>query len=162
MQTIEYDADEDDDVFFAAAVPKQTTQRQSDGLVQRAACGGDGRGLRDLPRPASAMTSATEHASCPVSSSTLRVRRHRERRSHGLRLLTVAVPETVIEVAVARGLLASEERAEPWAVIQGCYASQLSDAALDRLVNGGVITHEQRGNAGAILRNISRWLEHSA
>ena len=32
----------------------------------------------------------------------------------------------------------------------------------DRLVNGGVITHEQRGDAGAILRNISRWLEHSA
>ena len=39
--------------------------------------------------------------------------------------------------AVARGLLASEERAEPWSVIQGCYASQLSDAALDRLVNDG-------------------------
>ena len=74
----------------------------------------------------------------------------------------MTVPETVIEAAVARGLLASEERAEPWAVIQGCYASQLSDAALDRLVNAGVITHEQRGNAGAILRNISRWLEHSA
>jgi len=39
--------------------------------------------------------------------------------------------------AVARGLLASEERAEPWAVIQGCYVSQLSDPALDRLVNDG-------------------------
>jgi hypothetical protein len=37
MQTIENDADEDDDVFFASAVPKQTTQRQSDGLVQRVA-----------------------------------------------------------------------------------------------------------------------------
>jgi hypothetical protein len=35
MQTIENDTDEDDDVFFASAVPKQTTQRQSDGLVQR-------------------------------------------------------------------------------------------------------------------------------
>jgi hypothetical protein len=127
-----------------------------------AANGGDGRGLRDLPRPASAMTSATEHASCPVSSCTLRVRRHRQRRSRGLRLLTVTVPETVIQAAVARGLLASEERAEPWAVIQGCYASQLSDAALDRLVNGGGITHEQRGDAAAILRSISRWLEHSA
>ena len=110
------------------------------------------------------MTVATKHIPepRPERPSTWRVRRHRERRSHGLRLLTVAVPETVIEAAVARGLLASEERAEPWAVIQGCYASQLSDAALDRLVNAGVITHEQRGNAGAILRNISRWLEHSA
>jgi hypothetical protein len=110
------------------------------------------------------MTVATKHIPerRPERPSTLRVRRHRERRSHGLRLLTVTVPETVIEAAVARGLLASEERAEPWSVIQGCYASQLSDAALDRLVNGGVITHEQRGDAGAILRNISKWLEHSA
>jgi hypothetical protein len=110
------------------------------------------------------MTVATKHIPerRPERPSTLRVRRHRERRSHGLRLLTVTVPETVIEAAVARGLLASEERAEPWAVIQGCYASQLSDAALDRLVNDGVITHEQRGDAAAILRSISRWLEHSA
>jgi hypothetical protein len=30
-------------------------------------------------------------------------------------------------------------------VIQACYAAQLSDAALDWLVNGGVIGHEQRG-----------------
>jgi hypothetical protein len=96
------------------------------------------------------------------SSSTLRVRRHRERRSHHLRLLTVTVPEAIIEAAVARGLLASEQRAAPWSVIQGCYASLLSDAALERLVNDGIITHEQRGDAGAILRNISRSLEHSA
>ena len=32
------------------------------------------------------------------------------------------------------------------------FATFPSDAALDRLVNGGVITHEQRGNAGAILQ----------
>ena len=65
------------------------------------------------------MTVATKHIPepRPERPSTLRVRRHRERRSHGLRLLTVTVPETVIEAAVARGLLASEERAEPWAVI---------------------------------------------
>ena len=110
------------------------------------------------------MTVATKHIPerRPGRPSTMRVRRHRERRSHRLRLFTVTVSETIIEAAVARGLLASEERAEPWAVIQGCYASQLSDAALDRLVNGGVITHEQRGDAGTILRNISRWLEHLA
>jgi hypothetical protein len=110
------------------------------------------------------VTVATKHIPerRPERLSTLRVRRHRERRSRGLRLLTVTAPETVIEAAVARGLLASEERAEPWSVIQGCYASQLSDAALDRLVNGGVITQEQRGDAGAILRSISRWLEHLA
>jgi hypothetical protein len=71
----------------------------------------------------------------------------------------VTAPEAIIEAAVARGLLASEQRAAPWSVIQGCYASLLSDAALERLVNDGIITHEQRGDAGAILRNISRWLE---
>ena len=35
----------------------------------------------------------------------------------GLRLLTVAVPETFIEGAVARGLLASDDSAQPWSVI---------------------------------------------
>ena len=110
------------------------------------------------------MTVATKHIPerRPENSSTLRVRRHRERRSHGLRLLTVTVPETVIEAAVARGLVASEERAAPWLVIQACYASLLSDAAFERLVNDGIITHEQRGDAGAILRNISRRLQHLA
>jgi hypothetical protein len=63
------------------------------------------------------------------------VRRHRERRRNGLRLFTVTIPETVIENAIARGLLATEDRAEPWPVIQGCYAGQLSDAALDWLVH---------------------------
>jgi hypothetical protein len=73
------------------------------------------------------------------------VRQHRRRRRNRLRLFTVPVPETVIENAIARGLLAAEDRTKPWHVIQGCYAAQLSDAALEWLVNGGVITHEQRG-----------------
>jgi hypothetical protein len=97
----------------------------------------------------------------PANPSTLRVRRHRERRRDGLRLFTVPVPKTVIEGAIARGLLAAEDRAKPWPVIQGCYAAQLSDAALDWLVNGGVITHEQRCDAGAILRSVSKWLERA-
>jgi hypothetical protein len=110
------------------------------------------------------MTVATKHIPerRPERPSTLRVRRHRERRSHGLRLLTVTVPETVIEAAVARGLLASDDGAQPWSVIQGCYASLLSDAALAWLIDNGVITHEQRGDAGAILRSINGWLERSA
>ena len=41
----------------------------------------------------------------PVRPSTLRVRRHRERRREHLRLLTVEIPEPVIEDAIARGLL---------------------------------------------------------
>ena len=97
----------------------------------------------------------------PVNTSTSRVRRHRERLRNGLRLLTVTVPETVIENAIARRLLAAEDRAEPWPVIQGCYAAQLSDAALNWLIKRGVITPEQRGDAAAIIRGISTWLEHS-
>ena len=97
----------------------------------------------------------------PSNPSAQRVRRYRKRRRDGLRLSTVPVPEAAIEDAVARGLLAAEDRAEPWPVIQGCYAAQLSDAALAWLVNGGVITREQRGDAVLILRSISNWLERA-
>jgi hypothetical protein len=85
------------------------------------------------------MTTAAEQtiAARTVNSSTSRVRRHRERRRDGLRLFTVTVPETVIENAIARGLLAAEDRAKPWSVIQGCYAAQVSDAALNWLISGG-------------------------
>jgi hypothetical protein len=73
----------------------------------------------------------------------------------------VPVPGAVVENAIARGLLAAEDRAEPWPVIQACYAAQLSDAALEWLIDGGVIAPEQRGDAGAILRSISKWLERA-
>jgi hypothetical protein len=53
----------------------------------------------------------------PVRPSTLRVRRYRERRREHLRLLTVEVPEPVIEDAIARGLLKPEESTQAWAVI---------------------------------------------
>ncbi len=79
-----------------------------------------------------------------------------------MRLLTVDLPEPVIEEASARGLLAPEERAKPWTVIQACYAAQLSAAALDWLISDGVITRDQRADAVAILRGISSWLERSA
>jgi hypothetical protein len=78
------------------------------------------------------------------------------RQSQHVKGAPASVPDTVIENAIARGLLAAEDRAKPWPVIQGCYAAQLSDAALDWLVNGGVIAHEQRGDAGAILRSINK------
>ncbi len=66
--------------------------------------------------------STTEHR---LSPSTLRVRRHRERRREGLRLVTVEVPEPAIEAAVARGLLKPEDHAEAWAVRQGGLSSPL-------------------------------------
>ena len=52
-------------------------------------------------------------------------------------------------------------KAKPWPVVQGCYAALLSDAALDWLVNGGVITREERGDAASILLRISAWLEQT-
>jgi hypothetical protein len=68
----------------------------------------------------------------------------------------------MIDEATERGLLSAEQRCDPWSVIQGCYAAELSDAALDWLIKGGVITNEQRGDAAAILRVISDWLERAA
>ena len=97
----------------------------------------------------------------PANSSTLRVRRHRKRRRAGMWLITLEMPTAVIEGAIARGLLKRDASTEPWALIQGVYSSQLSDAALDWLVNGGVIAREQRGDAGAIFRSISKWLERA-
>jgi hypothetical protein len=99
--------------------------------------------------------------SCPANASTARVRRHRQRRKQRLCLLTVTVPETVIETAGARGLLAAENRVEPWSVIQACYAAQLSDAALEWLISRGVIKREQRGDAVEVLRGISKWIEQA-
>jgi hypothetical protein len=67
-----------------------------------------------------------------------------------------------VEAAVARGFLEPEEPTQAWSVIQGVYAAQLSDRALDWLTDGGVITEDQRGKAAAILRCISDWLEQPA
>ncbi len=72
----------------------------------------------------------------PANSSTLRLRQYHQRRRDGPRLFTVTVPKTVIENAIARELLAAEDRAKLWRVIQGCYA-QLSEAAVDWLVVAG-------------------------
>jgi hypothetical protein len=57
------------------------------------------------------------------------------------------------------GLL--QRTAEPWAVVQACYAAQLSDATLNLLIKSCVITAEQRADAVAILRSISNWLERA-
>ena len=45
----------------------------------------------------------------PVGPSTLRVRLHRDRRRERLRLLTLEMPETAIDAAIARGFLKPEE-----------------------------------------------------
>jgi hypothetical protein len=97
-----------------------------------------------------------------MKPSTLRVRRYRERRREGLRLLTLEMPERAIDAAIARGFLKPEETTQAWSVIESIYATQLSDRALDWLIDSGVITEDQRGDAAAILRCISDWLERAA
>jgi hypothetical protein len=94
--------------------------------------------------------------------STLRVRRHRDRRREGLRLLTLEMPETAIDVAIARGFLKPEDSNQAWSVIESVYATQLSDRALNWLTDNAVITPEQRTNVAAILRCISNWVEQAA
>ena len=94
--------------------------------------------------------------------STQRVRCYRERRREGLRLLTLEMPETAIDAAIARGFLKPEDSTQAWSVIQGVYANQLSDRALHWLTDNAVITPEQRTNAAAILRCISNWVEQAA
>ena len=108
----------------------------------------------------SVMTVTVENATepRPIRPGTLRVQRHRKRRRKGLRLFTIEMPEATIAHAIARGLLKPEGRTKPLSVIQACYAAQLADGALDRLINGGLITQEQRGDAVSILRAISNWL----
>jgi len=80
------------------------------------------------------------------------------RRREGFRLFTVEVREANIELAIARGLLKPEDRTKPWPVVQACYASLVSDRALNWLTDRGVIKQEQRGDAGSILRAIGNWL----
>ncbi len=92
-----------------------------------------------------------------IRPSTLRVRRHRERRREGLCCFTIEMSKDGIEDAIARGMLKPDYDA--WNVLDAWYADHLSDAALEWLVNNKVITREQRNDAVAILRSISDWLE---
>lgn len=108
------------------------------------------------------MTGSSENVAEPrICASTQRVRQHRERLRNGLRLMTVAMPEANIEHAITRGLLKPEDRTKPWPVIQACYASWLSDKAMQWLIWNAVINSNERGDAAAILRSISNWLERA-
>jgi hypothetical protein len=63
----------------------------------------------------------TAEAAHPVSPSTLRARRHRQRRRERVRLPTVELPNEVIHAAITRGLLNAAQRADAWAAIQDWY-----------------------------------------
>ncbi len=103
------------------------------------------------------MPEGTTTASRSVKPSTLRVRRHRERRREGICSFTVEMRRADIGDAIARGKLKSDHDA--WDVLDAYYADHLSDAAFEWLVANKVTMHEDRNDAGAILRSISDWLE---
>ena len=56
------------------------------------------------------------------SPAAERMRRHRERRRDGLRCVLIELRETEIDVLVHKGLLKSETRNDPSAVIEALYA----------------------------------------
>ncbi len=56
------------------------------------------------------------------SSAAERMRRHRERRRDGLRCLIIELRETEIDVLIERGLLDSETRNDPSAIVHALYA----------------------------------------
>ena len=90
------------------------------------------------------------------------VRLHRERRRERLRLLTLEIPVSAVDAAIARGFIKHEDSNLAWSVIDSVYRTQLSDTALDWLTDNAVITTEQRTNVAAILRCISNWVEQAA
>jgi hypothetical protein len=55
------------------------------------------------------------------SPAAVRMRRHRERRRKGLRCLSIEIRDMEIETLVRKGLLPSEMRNSPRAVIEALY-----------------------------------------
>jgi len=62
------------------------------------------------------------HSTAALSSSTARMRRHRQRQRDGMRCLRVEIRKTEIEVLVHRGYLKKETRNDDQAVIEALYA----------------------------------------
>ena len=55
------------------------------------------------------------------SPATERMRRHRQRQRDGLRCLTIELYETEVDALIQKGLLKSETRNDPFAVIEALY-----------------------------------------
>jgi hypothetical protein len=74
----------------------------------------------------------TEHMNEPGlrrSQAAERMRRHRQRRRHGLRCLVVELRETEIDILVQRGLLQADARNDSRAVREALY--QYFDSTLN-------------------------------
>jgi hypothetical protein len=70
----------------------------------------------------------TEPPTVRRSAAAERMRRHRERRSLGLRCLTILLQETEIAALIRKGLLNVETRNDPDAICAALY--ELFDCAL--------------------------------
>jgi hypothetical protein len=67
-----------------------------------------------------AISSTIEPAICTAAAE--RMRRHRQRRRDGLRCLIIELRETEIDDLIRKGLLKSEMRNDPSAIIDALYA----------------------------------------
>jgi hypothetical protein len=74
-------------------------------------------------------TTETTTALAKRSAAAERLRRHRERRSLGLRCLTIQLHETEIAALIREGFLKIETRNDPDAICAALY--ELFDCALD-------------------------------
>jgi hypothetical protein len=75
------------------------------------------------------------------SPAAERMRRHRQRRKEGLRCAIIDIREAEIDELVRRGLLSTNDRNDPYAIVEALY--RFLDAAL---VNG-------RPRASSVTRN---------
>ena len=58
----------------------------------------------------------------PRSTAAERMRIHRQRRKTGLRCVTVELRETEIDAMIRKGLLGSDTRNDPRAILEALYA----------------------------------------
>jgi hypothetical protein len=94
-----------------------------------------------------------------IGGNLLAVRLHRERRRERLRLLTLEMPESAINAAIARGFLNLEDSTPSMVSDPKRLRHSSCPRALNWLTKNAVITTEQRTNPVAILRCIGNWLE---
>jgi hypothetical protein len=70
-----------------------------------------------------------ESKAAAISGAALRMRRHRERRRHGLRCMTIELRETEVAALIRKGLLTEDARNDRQAVLRAFYG--FPDGALD-------------------------------
>ena len=74
---------------------------------------------------------------------------------HDVRRLTISVFERAVESAVGRGLLARNERDNPWTVISALFASMFDDHTIEWLNKRGYLRWDQRAQGEAIIAAVN-------